>query len=217
VLLKTKQLKILLKYHNDKKSALLFALKNLRDAKFTIFASQFQTMTKAFSVLLLSLIIAVNIHAHEFHVGICRVDYEEAEKMMFCTIQLESGDFEHWTEDQNQLFNINELARNQRKSESWRTFETFVLKYFGAKTNTATVQFELFEMEIEADGRMFIYLVAHDVQPFKEITWHFSLLMGHSMEQQNKIEFKYINAEKANTYFAYFFENETYKTTQMQP
>jgi hypothetical protein len=172
---------------------------------------------KLFITSLILVFLSLSSHAHEFHVGICRVDYEEAEKMMFCTIQLESGDFEHWTEDQNQLFKLNELTRNQRKSESWKSFETFILRFFGAKTNTSAIQFELFEIEIEADGRMFIYLIAQDVEPFDEITWHFSLLMGHSMEQQNKIEFKYINAEKAKTYFAYFFENETYKTTQLQP
>lgn len=173
-------------------------------------------MTKAFSLFFLLLFIGLNLQAHEFHVGLCRVDYDETDKMMFCTIQLESGDFEHWTEDQNQAFNINELAKNQKKSESWKSFEAFVFKFFGAKTDKESVNFELFEMEIEADGRMFIYLVAHEVAPFTEIVWHFSLLMGHSMDQQNKIEFKYINEDQERTFYAYFFENETHKTTNTQ-
>jgi hypothetical protein len=81
--------------------------------------------------------------AHEFHVGMCQVDYEEADSMMFCSIQLESGDFEHWMEDQNQKYNLTELAQNQKNSPVWKEFETFVLKNFMAKTNIEKVEFEL--------------------------------------------------------------------------
>jgi hypothetical protein len=169
-----------------------------------------------FTASLVFVFLNLTSFAHEFHVGICRVDYEEEERMMFCSIQLESGDFEHWIEDQNQLFNINELAKNQKNSAHWKKFEDFVFKYFKVKTNNQDIQFELFELEIEADGRMFVYLVAYNVEPFDMVTWHFSLLMGHSMEQQNKLEFKYVREEKEQVYFAYFFENETFKTTTIQ-
>jgi hypothetical protein len=173
-------------------------------------------MIKTISIAIPLLFFWTFVSAHEFHVGLCRVDYEEADKMIFCTIQLESADFQHWAEDQKQTFNLNELVENQKKSSSWKSFESFISKYFGAKTNNNKVNFELFELEIEPDGRMFVYLVAYDVEPFSAISWHFSLLMGHSMNQQNKLEFKYINKEQTRNYFAYFFENETHKTISIQ-
>jgi len=187
-----------------------------QDAKITIFAGQIFIMSKTILTSISLLFFWTFVSAHEFHVGLCRVDYEEADKMIFCTIQLESRDFEHWVEDQKQSFNLNELVKNQKKSSFWKPFESFIFKYFGAKTNDIKVDFELFELEIEPDGRMFVYLVAYNVEPFNTINWHFSLLMGHSMEQQNKLEFKYINKEQTRNYFAYFFENETHKTISIQ-
>jgi len=146
----------------------------------------------------------------------CFVDYDENEKIMFSMIQLESWDFEHWLEDQSQHFNLNELAKNQKSSTSWKSFEEFIIKFFDAKTENANIKFELFEVEIEADGRIFLYLVAYEVEPFTSVTWHFSLLMGHSNEQQNKLEFNYFRGEEEFEFFAYFFENETYKTIIIQ-
>jgi hypothetical protein len=155
--------------------------------------------------------------AHEFHVGFARADYEEGEKMLFCSIQLEIGDFEHWIEDRAEDFNIFELARNQKNSVVWHHFEKFVFGFFGAKTNLSNIQFELFEIEIEADGRIFMYVVAYDVEPFTEITWQFSLLMGHSMEQQNKLEFKYLAPNFEQTNYVYFFETEYHKSITIKP
>jgi hypothetical protein len=168
---------------------------------------------KLFVTSLFFVFLSLSSLAHEFHVGMCQVDYEEGEKMMYATIQLESWDFEHWLEDQEQNFNLNELAKNQKNSADWQSFEAFLFKYFSVRTNHQDVQFLLFELEIEADGRMFIYLVAFDVEPFESVSWHFSLLMGHSMEQQNKLEFTYYYEEKEQVYYAYFFENEKFKTT----
>ena len=169
-------------------------------------------MMKYFILPFLFVLMSSMALAHEFHVGMCQVDYEEADSIMFCSIQLESGDFEHWLEDQNQKYNLNELAENQKNSPALKDFETFVLKNFMAKTNIGKVEFELFELEIEPDGRMFVYLVAYNVHPFSSVTWQFSLLMGHSMDQQNKLEFRYISPKSEQVYFLYFFENEHQKT-----
>ena len=169
-------------------------------------------MIKYFFLPFLFVLMSSMALAHEYHVGICQVDYEEADSIMFCSIQLESGDFEHWLEDQNQKYNLNELAENQKNSPAWKDFETFVLKNFMANTNIGKVEFELFELELEPDGRMFVYLVAYNVPPFSSVTWQFSLLMGHSMDQQNKLEFRYISPKNEQIYFLYFFENEHQKT-----
>lgn len=173
-------------------------------------------MTKFIALPFLLLLFGYQTMAHEFHVGLCFAEYEEESRMMFCTIQLESGDFEHWLEDQNQKYNLNELAVKQKNSAFWKDFESFISKYFHAKTNEAKIDFELFEIEIEPDGRLFVHLVAYNVPPFSSIIWHFSLLMGHSMEQQNKLEFNYLNAANQQLYFLYFFENEFQKTIEIK-
>ncbi len=153
-----------------------------------------------------------SLFAHAFHVGLASVDYEEEKKMMFCTLQLESSDFKHWLEDLNRDFNLESITANKQNSTEWKSFGDFILKHFAAKTNVQAVDFELFDAEIERDGRLFVYLFAVDIQPFESISWRYSLLMGHSMEQQNKMEFKYIRGAKTEVYFAYFFENESAQT-----
>lgn len=165
------------------------------------------------SILLFSSFL---VSAHSFHVGIATVDYEEEGQILFCTLQLEYGDLSHWLEDLNLNFNLEELANNQKESPNWDAFKKFLGQHFSAKTNLSTVEFELFAMDLELDGRLFVYVYAENVKPFESITWRFSLLMGHSMEQQNKMEFKYIRNEKKETYFAYFFETEQNQTIHIK-
>lgn len=169
-------------------------------------------MGKTFSLSFLFVLLGMNLFAHEFHVGMCYADYEEESQTLFCSIQLETRDFAHWLEDLSLEFNLDELVKNQHESQQWEAFESFILKHFSAKTDDITAQMVLFDIEMENDGRLFLNLLAADVQAFTEITWKFSLLMGHSMDQQNKLEFKYVQATAEKVYFAYFFENEIQKT-----
>jgi len=78
-------------------------------------------------------------------------------------------------------------------------------------SNSSFLKWKLKQMDV-----IFLYLVAYEVEPFTSVTWHFSLLMGHSNEQQNKLEFNYFRGEEEFEFFAYFFENETYKTIIIQ-
>lgn len=165
------------------------------------------------SILFLSSFL---VSAHSFHVGLATVDYEEDEQMLFCTLQLEYGDLSHWLEDLNLNFNLEELAKNLKESPDWNAFKKFLAQHFSAKTNLSAVDFELFAMDLELDGRLFVYLYAENVQPFESITWRFSLLMGHSMEQQNKLEFRYIRNDKKEPHFAYFFETEQTQTIHIK-
>jgi hypothetical protein len=154
--------------------------------------------------------------AHSFHVGLAQVDYEEEKEMLFCTIQLESGDLYHWLEDLNLDFNLEELAKKQQKSPDWQAFAKFLGKHFSAQTNHHAIEFMLFGLDLELDGRLFIYVYAEKVKPFSHINWTFSLLMGHSMEQQNRLEFCYIRNKKKQTYFVYFFESEPSQTIHIK-
>ena len=164
-------------------------------------------MPKKLSFLVV-LFIALSSFAHSFHVGLAYADYEEEKEMLFCTLQLEFNDFEHWLEELGLGFNLEEINKNGSTSKSWGEFEQFIKKHFGATSNLAALDFQLYGVELELDGRFFVYLYAVEVKPFDNITWTFSLLMGHSMEQQNKLEFKYITREQSETHFAYFFENK---------
>jgi hypothetical protein len=164
-------------------------------------------MYKIFTLVFFTL-VALNSSAHSFHVGLATADYDEEKEMLFCTLQLEYNDLTHWLEDLKLTFNLEELAKNQRESPSWQTFKQFIAKHYAAKTNHSAIDFELFGLELELDGRLFVYVYAENVKPFESITWTFSMLMGHSMEQQNKLEFKYIRSDNKETYFAYFFETE---------
>jgi hypothetical protein len=155
--------------------------------------------------------------AHSFHVGLAYADYDEEKEMLFCTLQLEYNDLSHWLENLALDFNLNEIREKQAESEFWHPFKQFIQKHFSAKTNLGNIEWELFNVELELDGRFFVYLYAKEVKPFKLITWQFSLLMGHSMEQQNKLEFKYITQEKTETHFAYFFENELSQIIKTKP
>lgn len=159
---------------------------------------------------------SIAVSAHSFHVGLAHADYEEEKEMLFCTIQLEYGDLSHWLEDLNLHFNLEELAKNQQKSPDWQAFKKFLAKHFSAKTNLSTIEFELFAIDLELDGRLFVYVYAEQVKPFNNIKWTFSLLMGHSMEQQNKLEFKYIRNDQNETHFAYFFETEQTQTIHIK-
>ena len=164
------------------------------------------------SLLFTLLFSSMLIRAHSFHVGMAHVDYEEEKEMLFCTLQLEYADFAHWIEDLGVEFNLNELANKQQESEDWERFHRFISIYFHVESNWGAIDLHLFSIELELDGRLFVYLYAENVKPFDRITWKYALLMGHSMEQQNKLEFKYIGKEKNTTQFAYFFENELTKT-----
>jgi len=97
-----------------------------------------------FASLFLITTICFGALAHEFHVGMCFVDYDENEKIMFSMIQLESWDFEHWLEDQSQHFNLNELAKNQKSSTSWKSFEEFIIKFFECQDRECKYQIRAF-------------------------------------------------------------------------
>ncbi len=172
-------------------------------------------MHKIFTLVFFTL-VALNSRAHSFHVGLATADYDEEKEMLFCTLQLEYNDLSHWLEDLKLTFNLEELAKNQHESPSWQTFKQFIAKHYAAKTNHSAIDFELFGIELELDGRLFVYVYAENVKPFENITWTFSALMGHSMEQQNKLEFKYIRSGKTTSYFAYFFENEPTQTIKIK-
>ncbi len=169
-------------------------------------------MFKTFALTFIIVLLGWNLSAHEFHVGMCYAEYEEESGIIYSSIQLESRDFAHWMEDLGLDFNLDDLVKNQTQSDQWDAFESFVLVHFGADANENAIEFYLFDIEIENDGRLFLNILAEDVRPFSSISWKFSLLMGHSMEQQNKLEFKYIESEKEQVYFAYFFETEITKT-----
>lgn len=166
---------------------------------------------------LVVLLTSLHSNAHSFHVGLAHADYEEETQMLFCTMQIEYADLTHWLEDLSLNFNLDELTINKQKSNDWDRFELFILKHFSAKTNLTAIDFSLFDVELELDGRVFIYVYAQNVKPFDQITWTYSMLMGHSLEQQNKLEFKYITKDKSETFFAYFFEKERSKVITIKP
>lgn len=169
-------------------------------------------MFKTFVLTFIIVLLGWNLSAHEFHVGLCYSEYEEESGIIFSSIQLESRDFAHWMEDLGLDFNLEELVEEQEHSEQWDAFESFILIHFAAEANGNEIEFYLFDIELENDGRLFLNILAKDVRPFSSISWKFSLLMGHSMDQQNKLEFKYMEPDKVQVYFAYFFETETHKT-----
>lgn len=151
--------------------------------------------------------------AHSFHVGLAFVEYEESEKRLYSTIQLEHSDFVHWMDGFSFTYALNEIITEKTEGLNWFHFEGFVQNYFKATTGQGELTFKLFDVEEEKNGRLFLYLYAEEVEPFDEIKWTFSLLMDHSMEQQNKMELKY----NAQNYFAYFFENEPTQTIKLKP
>lgn len=142
--------------------------------------------------------------AHSFHVGLAYAEYDEESQKMYCYVQLEYADFEHWIEELNPKIVLSELLVQKDESIEWEEFSSVLLKQFQAKTNIAQVNFKLFDIEVEPNGRFYLYFVGENVEPFESITWRFSLLMGHSMQQQNKLEFLYADQH----YFLYFFEQE---------
>ena len=174
-------------------------------------------MTK-FKILYVFLFcLPVMSFGHSFHVGLAKVDYDEEKQTLFSTLQLEYNDLAHWIENLNLSFNFHEINVKQAESAHWLSFQLFIQKYFNASCNETEIIWKLFEVEQELDGRIFIYLYAEKVKPFQAISWNFSLLMGHSMEQQNKLEFKYISKDQTETFFAYFFENERAKVIKIKP
>jgi len=183
----------------------------------TNFAHEESKMTK-FKILYLFMFCLPSMSfAHSFHIGLAKVDYDEEKQTLFSTLQLESNDLEHWLESLNLTFDLQEINTKQAESSHWNNFQLFIQKHFNALCNETEIRWKLFEVEQELDGRIFVYLYAEKVKPFHTITWNFSLLMGHSMEQQNKLEFKYISKDQTETFFAYFFENERAKVIKIKP
>jgi len=172
-------------------------------------------MSKKLFFLFLSIgFISQNqLAAHSFHLGFAFVEYEESEKRLYCTIQIENSDLTHWLEGYSLPYTLTDIISEKYEGQHWFNFENFIGKYFKATTNQGALSFNLFEVELEKDGRVFLYLYAQHVEPFDFIEWTFSILMGHSMEQQNKMEMKY----NAQNFFAYFFENEPTQTITLKP
>ena len=197
---------------------MLNVLSNIRMifSKTTIFAAKKQKrmLQKLFFFsIILGFSFQEKVAAHSFHVGIAFVEYEASENRMYATVQLERSDFAHWMEDFSLPYTFSEIITKKNESKHWSAFESFIGKHFSAHTNQGHLSFNLFDIEEEDDGRLFLYLIAEEVEPFREIDWTFSLLMGHSTEQQNKLELK-IDEEN---YFAYFFENEPTQTITLKP
>lgn len=165
-------------------------------------------------ILLISLTLAKFSFGHSFHVGLAKVDYDEAKNEMYATIQLEYQDLAHWVEDEQEII-LEDLVKNKKKSKSWDSFDLKLQKHFYGEVQGTKQVLTLFDIELDEDGRIFIYLFKDKVAPFKQIDFVFSLLMGHSEDQQNKLEFKYFDSLGEKTYFAYFFENQTKQTIKI--
>ena len=168
---------------------------------------------KTVLTLFLTLFISLTF-AHSFHVGIAKIDYDESKKEMFATIQLEFKDLKHWIEDHQEL-DLADLIENKDSSSAWNKFDELMQANFYMEIAGKKTTLPLFDLEIEEDGRLFIHLFASGIEPFKSIDFVFALMMGHSEEQQNKLEFKYIKEKDSKTYFAYFFEKQTKQTIKI--
>jgi hypothetical protein len=139
---------------------------------------------------------------HAFHVGLAKAEYNVSNKTMEVTLELESHDLEHWLEDKGLA--VGHIEMVEKHSDLWNKMTTTLLNHFKANTNKQKLKFSVLGLETVKDGRVFIYLIAENVSPFTEIEWEYSLLMGHDMNQQNKLELTY-NSKK---YYAVFFEKK---------
>ena len=155
-----------------------------------------------FLVIFLLVVAPIQLFAHQFHVAIAKAEYNSVEQTLEVTMEVESHDIEHWLEDKGIV--VGHIEMIEKNSEQWTKITEEILKNFSVKTDSKAQNITVVGWEIARDGRLFIYLYAENVAPFKEIEWKFSILMDHDESQQNKLELL-VNNKK---YYAVFLNDK---------
>ena len=153
-------------------------------------------------VVFILLSTPLSLFAHQFHVALAKAEYNAKEQTLEVTMEVESHDIEHWLEDKG--IAVGHIEMVEKNSDKWTKITEEILKNFTVKTDGKSHTLTVVGWEIARDGRLFIYLYAENIAPFKEIEWKFSVLMDHDETQQNKLELT-VNKKK---YYAVFLNEK---------
>lgn len=161
------------------------------------------------SLVLFCLFASSITFGHEFHIAIAKVNYNEKAKILEATIQVEAHDIEDWlTEKGIAVGHIEHISKRPSLQDS--VYQE-ILKNFAAKIEGKQVDFTVIGIEVENDGRAFIYLKSSKIKLFDTIEWTFSILMDHNEKQQNKLELT-VGEKK---HYATFLHHERTQTMQL--
>jgi len=150
------------------------------------------------------------IYAHDFHVGLAKAAYNNEAKSIEVSLEVEAHDIEDWLNDKGlttgHIENLSSDTALQQKVYAE------ILKNFGAKIDGKALSFKIVGIEVQSDDRAYIYIIAENIEPFKEIDWNFSVLMDHDENQQNKLELT-VDSKK---YYATFLHHQRWATIKLK-